>query len=232
MKIGVFGDSFAAGQGTNESWWRQLENFGHTVESYGQEGTSILYSLNQIEKNYQNFDFLIWCCTRSNRITLPIDEYPGYLNSSTFLDQDDPPEKFHLDSTLKKIDAIKKWFKYIHNEQEAETIGLALVKYMLGKHKNLLIVPCFNDPCFSKFNLFELSSRELSSAFPNLTWQEVQQRFKDTRICHLIKKNNDILAEIVNRKLQHGIFETRYSHFVVDKNTIEKYFLPITNEKN
>jgi len=239
MKIGVFGDSFAADnqfwcEKTNTLpssdpfiWWKLLENFGHEVTSFGQEGTSILYSINQIKKNYSKFDFIIWCCTQSSRITLPIDERPGYLNSSTFLDQEHTQDKFILDSTHKKIQLLKDWFRYAHNQKESELIGLALVNLLLSKFDNLMIIPCFDDPCFTNFDLFSLSQREIKNFFPDHDLESIHKNYTDLRSCHLTKENNIILAELINSRLQPGIFSADYNEFNFTADRLQQYFKPV-----
>lgn len=217
MKIGIFGDSFASIDFADRysPWWKYLTLHGHTVTTHAKGGTSILYSAKLIQEHAKKYDFIIWCVTNSNRLTVHIDEDPGFLNSTQIVDFVDPHIKGNLESTNIKINLIKDWFKYIQDYNESFLVGTAVVNYILSIYKNLMIIPCFSDPIDNKFNLFEASNKELKYYFSDkATPSTVLKKYEEHRTCHLSVENNRILGNLVADNLVPGIFQTSYDHFI------------------
>lgn len=228
MKIGIFGDSFASIDFASRylPWWKYLTLYGHTVTTHAKGGTSILYSAKLIQEHAKKYDFIIWCVTNSNRLTVSIDEDPGVLNSTQIVDFVDPHIKGNLESTNIKINLIKDWFKYIQDLDESFLVGAAVTNYILSIYKNLMIIPCFSDPIDNKFNLFEASNKELKYYFlDKATPFTVLKNYEEIRCCHFSIENNKILGELVAGDLKPGIFKTSYENFITaPKEPMDFYF--------
>lgn len=223
MKIGVFGDSFAERNSSPKIWWQCLKrNHNHQVESFGAGGSSILYSAKLIEKNYHNYDFIIWCFACQGRISFEISkEENNYFHYSL------GNKRLLNDVSLeiqKKIQICNEYTKYFYDGDDDMLVSNALANYFLSKYKNLMIIPCFRYPLNLDFNLYILSSKEIQSLFPGQTYETILQKYNDTRPGHLSAENSAILADIVNRQLQPGIFQTDYSNFKTPVGVIEDFF--------
>lgn len=224
MKIGVFGDSFADSSFPDRIWWQCLKKHGHSVQSFGTSGSSILYSAGLIENSILNFDFVIWCLTCPGRISFKVNE----SDQGNFFHYH--PQLFTHDlnslpsNVKKKILVCNDYIKYIYSDQDDVLISKCIVERFLNAYKNLMIVPCFRAPMDANFNLFKLSMFEIENLFPTLSYENVLRTHFDNRPGHLTFENNDILAELINQNLQPGIFQTAYSNFVVYKGEVSDYF--------
>jgi hypothetical protein len=215
MKIGIFGDSYATTfRGPDKpAWVELLEDHGHTVNSFAKGGTSILWSAKLLEEFASEYDFLIWCYSCSPRVTLPINEPPGVLNTRWDLDSYDN-ESFNLEETRQKIDCLKKWFRYGYDPRELKIIGESLVDYYLKKYDNLMIIPCFDEPINAEFCMSQICMMEIEHCFPDIKdYYTFFKKYREERSCHMSTENNQIFANLVAKNLQPGIFQTELSNF-------------------
>lgn len=226
MKIGVFGDSFAEKwyQKDNKIWYNFLQNeYGHTVESFGESGSSILFSAELIKKHAKNYDLAIWCVTTPGRISLP---HADHLN---------PDHSYHISTSndrcfnpdrevAVKHQVCADYLKYIFNWESENLVSLALVKYIQQEHKNLLIISCFPPPLSAEFNLYEASQREANFYFPGMELSEIYKTHDDLRCGHISVENQKILAKLINDNLTPGVFHTSYDNFVKPPMPIEQLF--------
>ena len=212
MKIGVFGDSFAAKHWFGDIWWQCLKDHGHDVTSYGEAGSSILYSAKIIDQHAHKFDFLIWALTCPGRISLKInDSEHAHLTFKKHPSKFCELEEFDF---KKKLQTYNDYLKYLYVADDENMIGQAMAHYFMQKYQNLMIVPCFWLPLQVKFNLYKLSEWELQHLFSeNQSWDEIHQKYRDVRSGHLTNANNKILADLINQSLKPGIFQTEYSNF-------------------
>ena len=138
MKIGVFGDSFAERRHT-EIWWRYLRDFGHDVTSFGEGGSSIAFSAGELWTHHHDFDFLIWCMTSSNRVSvLYQDRFQHVTNGDEIPDQDLGLGLRHLRNTA------RRYLAEVYHPHSNEVINHLAVQGSLARFDNLLIIPCFN----------------------------------------------------------------------------------------
>jgi len=215
MKVGIFGDSYCDKNSIIDqpSWFEILESYGHKVKSYGEGGSSVLYSASLLDKHAEEFDFLIWGVTNPPRLSITIDHDP-YVLHFTSTDSYNA-EEFDNIETRTKVNAACNYYKHLLDVNEQNLVASALINYMMSKYPNLMIIPCFYDPLKLDFNLFDLCSKEINYYFPNMDHSEFYQTYTDMRRCHLSKENNKILADLVAKNLQPGIFQTNYKNFVM-----------------
>lgn len=216
MNIAIFGDSYAEkNRMSNQlSWFELLEEHGHQVTSFGEGGSSVVYSASLIEQHSDKFDFLIWAVTNPPRLSIQIDEKPNVLHFTQGNSHSN--NKFKSVETKNKINAVEQYFKYLLDFQDQELIASALVNYMMTKHSNLMIIPCFHDPLRLDFNLFVLCEKEINYYFPNWDLVEFFETYRDMRRCHLSLENNKILADLIAKQLKPGIFQASYDDFVMN----------------
>jgi len=214
MKIGVFGDSFADKTAEN-SCWKELKNYGHQVEIFGEGGSSLGFSADLVLNFYKNYDFIIWCATSVSRISF-------WYNDQIYHNTGHVKPVETKDKILNQYrciihDYISKAFDWHHQE----ILAHGMLHYALSQIPNLMIVPCFNTPVYFMkepgFNLYSISEMEIQHYLPGKDMSYAMIHYQDLRGGHITKTNQQILADIIAKNLEPGIFVAKLSDFVVPK---------------
>jgi hypothetical protein len=219
MKIGIFGDSFCNKNRLDsdppEIWYNFLQtDYGHSVDCFGEAGSSILFSANLIQQRAADYDLVIWCVTIPGRFSFPAA--PEFITWQA--------SAYHVTSTsdvcnVKDIDLANKhqaaidYLKHIFDWPTDEFVGRAIVSYMQTLFPNIMIIPCFPGPLNAKFNLYDLSQREIDFYFPGKDCTEIFQNYFDMRVGHLTLDHHKVLAQLINDNLEPGTFQTDYDNF-------------------
>ena len=220
MHIGVFGDSFADADCKQDIWWRVLEQqFGHKITCHGRGGSSIEYSAELLEKYNSHYDFIIWCLTRPGRHSIRTKD--GYYHTGNIAGSPKKKEESELDT---KINICIDYSTHVYDRDSSNRIYQAAAHGFLQRYPNLMIIPCFNHPLATEFDLFSLGIIEMKYFFPNMPYVRVFSKYRDTRPAHLTLENNKILAQLINDNLKPGIFQTEYSNFPTPTGSFEGLF--------
>lgn len=220
MKIGVFGDSFCHDYDSlgndNYSWYHILRSYGHEVTTFGQSGSSLLWSARQIKQHQHNFDFIIWVVTDIHRISIELDEKPNVIHfTSPMSKRDIKWLRLKLDSSKDKINAANMWYKHLFDMDDNLLMSKGLIHLYSSLYDNLMMIPAFYENLYSSqmeidsFNLYNLCTKEAEHYSSDV---ESLLRF-DARQCHLSIENNAILAKLINDDLNPGLFQTDYNNF-------------------
>jgi hypothetical protein len=221
MNIGVFGDSYAEKKSSGTIWYRLLQDkHGHTVESFGEGGSSINFSARLIDQLAKNYDLVIWCVTTPGRFSFQVENYQHHI--TTAWDQYQGPNL----EIAKKHQVSIEYLKYMFDWEEENFVGRSVVSYIMTQHNNIMIIPCFPPPLDAKFNLYTLCEQEARYYFPGKTIPEIYQKYEDLRPGHISDENQKILAELINNNLRPGIFQTSYDNFVKPSLPFERVFTP------
>lgn len=228
MKIGVFGDSYAEKKYQHFAepviWYNFLNTeYGHTVECFGESGSSILFSAELIKQHSKNYDLNIWCVTTPGRFSLPHKIGDGSFHITTASDRC-PSNDIEL---ITKHKICTDYLKYIFDWTTENLVSKALVSFIQQECPNLLIIPCFPPPLEAEFNLYNLCEQETNFYFPNQSIPEVYEKYIDLRPGHLTVNNQKILAKLINDNLISGVFQTSYSNFVQPQISINNAFKKI-----
>ena len=228
MNIGIFGDSFCDGSPFPHKtpWYQMLADYGHNVTSYGECASSSLYSANLIRQYHHNYELIIWCVTSPNRISfLNSNNVPVHVHWPNFIFSKDD----HDPLTLKRIDVIKDWAKYVQDTDQESLINDCVARHFLTVYPNLMIVPCFEEPLKEEFCLGKIVTEENNYYFPNLkNSSDIYRKYSDLRVCHMTDTNNEILAKLINGNLNPGIFSADLSQFVSHDRDFNYYFEKLT----
>jgi len=212
LKLGIYGDSYADKKGLPEIWWRLLgSKYGHDVTSFGEGGSSIMFSAHLIEKNHQHFDLNIWCITTTGRFSFK-NSKGDYVHTAT------PPEiitnnpKWDHESR-KKLEVSNNFLKYVCDFNDEDFIGTAIAHYHLAKG-NICIIPCFVSPLNTENNLFEACVNEIFHYFGHRDVCALYKEWEDLRPAHFSPINNQVIAQMVAENLKPGILEIDLCRFV------------------
>jgi hypothetical protein len=225
MKIGVFGDSYAdksfLRSDSPSIWYNFLKTeYNHTIECFGEGGSSILFSAELIKKHAQNYDLIIWCVTTPGRFSLPHANGDRSYHVTTANDKC----KSNDIEVITKHKICIDYLKYIFNWDTENLVSKALISFIQQEYPNLLIIPCFPPPLGAEFNLYKLCSWESNFYFPNQEIPEIYKNYYDMRPGHITVDNQKILAKLINDNLSPGIFQTSYSNFVQPQIPLEQVF--------
>ena len=153
MKIGIFGDSFAAHQ-QNEKYWPVRLSKKYEVTNYALSGSGIKYSYTLYKEKKNKFDKIIFVASTYNRFYLHShwhNKLPGipkqYLHfngTEPLRDIDD--QNFESNQFLKTISYISNQFNIYFGEEPKTTKHLANVIYNdIFKDGNVLLLKAFRD---------------------------------------------------------------------------------------
>jgi hypothetical protein len=146
--------------------------------------------------------------TQSGRQTVYWEDKPVHFSFGA--DFKNHPSKFVREQWLLFVDY---WQSNLLDWDNERIIGKALTHYVSDLCKNVMIIPCFQDPLECNFNLFELSRREAEFCFGPTDAENFYSKYQDLRSGHLSITNQRILAEEIKTKLTPGIFQIDYSKF-------------------
>ena len=212
MKIGVFGDSFAAEVGgskylENESWVNYIRNKGYEIISHGMTGTSSFHSFKKFLEFNDDYTHIVFCWSFVHRIPYMPDKY----KSLSFCYD---PHHFISSGTA------ERWFQvYTPDEQEEIKLILSAAHISRDDFLNLWIQQKLfedvNNLCREKnkklINIFSFLndndpynnlnwSKKFGDVFYNLTsvsHKELKLDLRDIRYCHLSKENNEVLGNLI-----------------------------------
>jgi len=217
MKIGIFGDSFAdvnypLNRNPTPNWIELLQKkYKHIdVVSYGEAGSSLYYSVEQLKQ----FGHLY--TTNVLLVTEPARVWAKDLDI-------DPPFKFlaGIDSIKAQIELLKQSINYSYVQKKHQRIVLeAVIAYKmyvqnyeeevykhnlmvneLLKKPNLILIPCFENCILGNAKgLYEIYRKE------NIAWQynpDIDSGI-DTRNCHMTAENNEIFAQKIIECIENG----------------------------
>ena len=201
MKVGIFGDSYADEkihklEAKYKSWVEILrEKYYPDLTCYGEAGSSLYFSYDKFLDNHTKYDKIIFITTTDGRITIP--------NYIKFLNHPDTYKMYHINSvetaeshlvkpgimTPEGILATKaaiEYYKYLHDPIYDSRMR-SLMKDSIKNIRSDSIIIDTLPPGLSDISYYEFSpyGDKLSDMW----------KYHDHRMCHLTKRNNEILAE-------------------------------------
>lgn len=212
MKIGVFGDSYAEKkfqQGPPMIWYQYLAQEGHTIECWGESGSSIYFSAHQIYQKHKEYDLVIWCVTTPGRFSFK-NNNGEWHHVTTAWDQYQGTDI----ETAKKHSVCIDYLKWIFEWESSNFSERCVINQVAQEAANVLLIPCFPPPLSAEFNLYTLCEREAQHWFPNQTIPDIYRTYQDLRAGHISKDNQQILASLISKQLKPGVFKAEYEQFV------------------
>lgn len=218
MNIAIYGDSWGSLK-LNEphsylGWPEILNNqLNIKVFNFSVVGSSLYYSYKKFINSYKYYDVNIFLMTSPGRLYIP--DMPVYADSakhvsglSNVLERKEFLKKANIDRPVKehieKInDALELYYVYLHNHERDKDFGNALMFYAKSLTNNTIFIPCFEhtDYPVSLIDIYDMENR-VTGISEKYLLKGIQMNsivngkcLRDNRVCHLTKRNNEILAE-------------------------------------
>ena len=204
--IGVFGDSFADVK-PGEGWVTFLHK---DIESHGASGTSHWWSYQQFLKHHQRYHTVIFIHTTNSRWPVLSDDVPPGWAYITGFQENYPEEMLERNRYFLEFfpDAFRQFISdaiFRSVNEICEQQGKHLINIMAYSHQESHERVKTSFPVFT--HLDDVSRYEKISYngdMMSVTEFLHEQRIRDTRICHLSRKNNEQLSRILQPFLSAG----------------------------
>ena len=222
MKIAIYGDSWGSlGLNLPHSYlgWPEILANQPSIEvtNFSITASSLYYSYKEFIKNHKFYDINIFLITSTGRMY--VNTMPEYYDLakhvsglSNVLERKEVLKKIiYLDKPIKeqieKINnALELYYVYLQDYELDSDVDNALLYHAKSLTTNTIFIPCFKQPNQpSLLDIYEMENR-VTGATEKYFLQGIEinsivgdKCLRDNRICHLTKRNNEILAEkIIN----------------------------------
>ena len=250
MKIGIFGDSFAARSGyahlpKDKTFWSDVIGEVHDVENFAKAGTNLYWSYNLIKDNYHKFDTIILVVTGFGRYYVPNAEHHTVKNAfnlaqienllSKGRNGSDNPYSEH---DLKILTTLRDYKLYVEDDNQSALFHELLLDRIKNLVPNVILVPSWKgclDPLkdihgidVGYDSLIDISTLDLD--YCNISFNHVTF---DKRHSHLSPTNNLILGKDLlqyiesDRKKPYSIDISQYKssdHMPIEE-FLKEYFI-------
>jgi hypothetical protein len=195
MKIGVFGDSFAALQRNTTLSWVDILAEKYSVTNHAIVGSNLYYSVEEFKKHHSNYDKIIFIVTQPGRLraskVLPLDIDQQFIQRFIF------NFSHGLEaSKYQKLawEAANQYYLYLQDINHDRYIHNLMLKDIKEIRPDIILIPGFLDSWYGADHaMFRIVLKE------NTAWDLGQstiiENYKDLRNCHMIAENNFIFAE-------------------------------------
>ena len=247
MKIGVYGDSFAAPRQnlpgeTDISWWEWLQEQGHEVTTWGKNASSLWYSVRGFLATHTEYDSIVFLVTSPHRFILPSRpdilfpedfRYIAGLYNTEFNSQ--LAKQRRLNPEVSRILNCAK--DYIVDIQDTEFDVYAhnlMVAEIRRIRPDAVILPCFSNslPDLSGsiplIYINEVENHSLGEDW-NSDWEKLIRSGVDLRRCHMTQANNIMIGKkVLNCLLTGERFCVTSDDIIQPTESIRKYFVKIS----
>ena len=230
MKLAIFGDSFGDDTGiwpiphsdVGPSWIDYLRNQNIDIDNYSQGGASLFHSYQKFMLNYQKYDKIVFLITNPGRISVPMDDTIKDFNTGSI--------ERHLRNCVNVerkliLNAILDYFIYVKNDTFDETVHRLLIEDISNKHKDMLMIPCFdrsgidNQLPLIAISKFESDFWNMEEIIPqtDLTKQ-------DARKAHMCEENNLMLGQQIYDWVKTGNYKLVQKNLKTPTKEFTHYF--------
>jgi hypothetical protein len=228
MKIGIFGDSYAAETAGPISWSHLLRaQYHYNIYNYAQGATCLFWSYQQLIKNIDNFDTIVFVATQAGRLYWPVVEHaPDSLHKISGVTTIQHAIKYKPSMDLNRLAVFKAAEQYYLNLANRDfdifvhgQIIKEIIRLCRKREKKLIMIPAFDTTITRRSafqcSLFDVSSKELTTQFGKKNQGYVME--KNTRSNHMSVENNIVFAGIVDKLLRNEVFSIGLDNFVFKK---------------
>lgn len=218
MKLGIYGDSFAAAPTNRRSWITPL--LVYDTQIYADDGVSVDYTLKTFVETHEMFDKVIVCLTEPSRVYIP--NHPNF--NHMYLDEiyiKNKTSKIPYSEQKKILDYFRFHVQYVQSREVEKHKFSAVYHYIKAlRKKDCLILPCFNkEEKNMHMPLMDISRIDLINKDYGKKLRDCCDNYGDPRQCHLSPINNFILGS----KIKKWIRTSKFRHNIKDYQTTLTY---------
>lgn len=228
MKIGIFGDSFGddSEKPVGYTSWIDILKQQHDVKNFSQGGCSVWFLYQNILKNYDQFDKIIFLVTEPQRITIPAHSPIMWKHMTISFSENlknKPHESWYSEKHIKGIDVLYNYYTQIHDFDMHEKFAELMLKDLQANYKNIIYYPCFHHSpyTFDDVPLVVATDYELSQL--NIK-NKPKDLHHDARVCHFKENNHHLIAQLFLDRINGINSKLDISKFELASEPIEKYF--------
>lgn len=231
MKVGIYGDSFAAGTGPT-SWTSILKTkFDATVYAY--PGSSLFWSYKNFIETYNNYDSILFLVTDWGRLYSPDLKLIGSI-CNIFCVNDALDSNIHISPEVDVMKAAKGYYTYLQEPEYEQTVHDLMIENVIRlcneSNKKIILIPCMNASlsnkflkhCAENFSLSEINNIE--RAHFGIPHKGMFAERKDRIQNHLSDDNNAILADLFIKLLQGQEIKLNTEQFNHHPQNVELYY--------
>jgi hypothetical protein len=232
IKLGIFGDSYAdprTGELGDRSWIDFITDTGlYEIKNLSFTGSSLWYSYDQFLKNHHNFTKIIFLITATNRLTIPNN---SNLKVWPHLNYQQSKVYYEISNNDQKNDykIILDYYENIHDTDKDSIVHKLIIESISNIRPDAIIYPCFKLDYIEEFPLYYITKFE--DSFINLTDNKRVELYKkglrDSRTCHMIEDNNQIVSNMFLHRLRGDVFNITESILSKPKKDLSYYYQSI-----
>ena len=227
MIIGIFGDSYASEYYGPVSWSHLLRTqYHYNIHNYAWPATCLFWSYQQLVKNIDIVDAIVFVATQSGRLYWPdatSNSDSLHLISGLWTVQHALKNELMDPNRLAIFKAAEQYHLNLRNNQFDKFVHDQIIKEIIrlcGKRgKKLIMIPAF-DPNITRRSAFQCSLNDVTAKELTTQFGKKHQGYvpeKNTRANHMSKENNIVFAGIVDRLLRDEVFSIGLDDFVFKK---------------
>lgn len=234
MKIGVFGDSFAApmhpsSKGFDFLWCNTLANkLNGSIDNFAQTGSSVFYSYQKFVSNYNNYDLCIFIVTEPNRYFKKFKFSNGVERNVSNIDQLEFYRKnLNLNAEDKQLLTwLEGWF-LSSDLGYNKCVADLMINDIINKKPNTLIYPAFTESSHDKnlVPLQEMHKMQLAKLGKNLNG-DISFLYCENfnKISgHFTESYNNFISEMMYNKITKGVYDFSGLEEIEVDTTIDYY---------
>lgn len=243
MKIGIFGDSYAAINTLKSRYcaWPEILAQKYNVSNYAVAGSSALYSIQQIQSIHTYYDRIIFVVTHPGRIMLNCHVQKAVdnldLQYHNFIHLTGDPEQINarikevsFDMNENKV-VIKKalqaalqyvyWLKESKNDEYIHKLMIDDIKRL---RSDIIFIPAFSNSLQEhRISMSDIHHKE-NEYWKNDLDKIDKELYSDFRFCHMIDENNEIFATNVIKWLNGEPVAINLDDYVYPSVPFTQYF--------
>ena len=246
MKIGIFGDSFAAPKydhplNDTATTWVECLGKNYYVKTFGINGASLFYSMQLFLKNHHLFDRNIFAITNPHRFVIPDHKQvlPKHMRFICGLNSVEIFEAAIKNKTQKNkkeilelLNHAKNYIIHVQDKEFNEYAHNLLMDQIKRIRPDTILVPCFYDSLIELDGSLPLAA---GVTIENDAWGISAERYSklmidhvDIRPTHFTEENNMMLAEKINECLQNNSkFTLQQNDVILPKISYTRYIIPL-----
>jgi hypothetical protein len=237
MKVLVLGDSFADinchRENAYPSWVELLKTkYNYDIDSKGVAAASLYHCYSLFKDLHSSYDKIIFVITFVGRLAVPENIPFGEKDHFRFTNGNIEVIKQNIKNIYlpliakKSLNAAIEYYKYLFDIEKEKLFHDMMLEDIKRERPDTIFINVEDDD--NCVGLHTISENERKAADIDNIYYTIG---RDRRVCHMLKRNNEILAEILNSCIKENKkYFIREQDFEVDPKETRKYFLTVADD--